>query len=590
MKRLIAWTLILPLLLGSTTAELLAQRRRPSRGSVSSTGAHSRGTTTRSTSPGSATTTRQGQNASGSRTVSQTGEGFQVDKSVQTDSGASKSVSRDVNVEEREVDRSSTTTNRWGESVSRDREVERENGYLDIEGSAHTSTGREASFDGAAGRTVTGRPVVAGSVNTKYNGNYNVAAGRTPYGGWNTAVAGPYGGRVTRTLPSGYRTTTYHGRPYYAYGGAYYRPYMHHGVPFYYPVPVPYHAYYDTPPVGAIILLVAGISYLVAKDGTYSKQTTTSSGQVAYQAVPAPVGATLTTLPVHRVPVTVGGTTYFISANTFYRRTLENGQERFVTVTAPVGLVMVAALPAEFEVVELNTMYFKAGGAWFVPYLSPDGKELYVQVDPPPTPASPSTQSQSSPAPAASSAAAPAPTVRSVEERMTIPAGTVLVVRFASDISSKTATVNMHWQGFLDQDLVVGGRLVAGRGAHVYGTVTAVNTGSKMKGKASVTVALTDLQVGEQYVPVAAAPLTASGDASSGAKKLVGGVALGAAIGAIAHGGEGAAWGAAIGAGVGGAAAASGKVDAAEIPAQVAQTFTLSSPASVDVFTTVAVR
>jgi hypothetical protein len=103
-------------------------------------------------------------------------------------------------------------------------------------------------------------------------------------------------------------------------------------------------------------------------------------------------------------------------------------------------------------------------------------------------------------------------------------------------------------------------------------------------------VALTDLQVGEQYVPVAAAPLTASGDASSGAKKLVGGVALGAAIGAIAHGGEGAAWGAAIGAGVGGAAAASGKVDAAEIPAQVAQTFTLSSPASVDVFTTVAVR
>ena len=51
--------------------------------------------------------------------------------------------------------------------------------------------------------------------NTKYNGNYNVAAGRNAYGGWNTAVAGPYGGRVTTTLPSGYRTTTYYGRPYY---------------------------------------------------------------------------------------------------------------------------------------------------------------------------------------------------------------------------------------------------------------------------------------------------------------------------------------------------------------------------------------
>ncbi len=61
----------------------------------------------------------------------------------------------------------------------------------------------------------TGQPAVAGTVNTKYNGTYNAAAARTPYGGWNTAVAGPYGGRVTTTLPSGYRTTTYYGRPYY---------------------------------------------------------------------------------------------------------------------------------------------------------------------------------------------------------------------------------------------------------------------------------------------------------------------------------------------------------------------------------------
>ena len=109
-----------------------------------------------------------------------------------------------------------------------------------------------------AGRNVYGQPAVAGSVNTKYNGNYNVAAGRNAYGGWNTAVAGPYGGRVTTTLPSGYRTSTYYGRPYYTYGGAYYRPYMHRGVPYYYPVPVPYHAYYQSPPVGAIIVVVVG--------------------------------------------------------------------------------------------------------------------------------------------------------------------------------------------------------------------------------------------------------------------------------------------------------------------------------------------
>ncbi len=240
---------------------VLAQRGR---GSVSASSRAGRTTTTRSGN----TTTRTGQHATGSRTVSQTGEGYNVNKQVTTDSGASKSVSKDVNVEDREVERSSTATNKWGQSATREREIEGQGGYATFEGSASTRGGREASGEGVVGRTYYGQPAVAGSVNTKYNGNYNVAAGRTPYGGWNTAVAGPYGGRVTTTLPSGYRTSTYYGRPYYSYGGAYYRPYTYHGVHHYYPVPVPYYAYYSTPPVGAIIVMVAGISYLMAKDGS----------------------------------------------------------------------------------------------------------------------------------------------------------------------------------------------------------------------------------------------------------------------------------------------------------------------------------
>ncbi|MGZ8274118.1 MAG: hypothetical protein ACXWUM_09390, partial [Burkholderiaceae bacterium] len=301
---------VVSLLLGST-ADLLAQRQP--RGSVSRA---SRTTTTRSGN----TTTREGQRATGSRTVTQTGDGYNVNKQVQTQSGASKSVSKDVDVDDREVNTSSTTTNKWGQSASREREVEGQGGYATIEGSAKTSTGREAEADLVAGRTVYGRPAVAGSVDTKYNGNYNVAAGRNAYGGWNTAVAGPYGGKVTRTLPSGYRTTTYHGRPYYSYGGAYYRPYMYHGVHYYYPVPVPYYAYYDSPPVGAIILMVAGVSYLMSKDGSYSTKTTSSSGSVVYQSVPPPQGASIKTLPATRVLVTVAGTTYYLNANAFYRR------------------------------------------------------------------------------------------------------------------------------------------------------------------------------------------------------------------------------------------------------------------------------
>ena len=58
-----------------------------------------------------------------------------------------------------------------------------------------------------------------------------------------------------------------------------------------------------------------------------------------------------------------------------------------MVVTAPAGVVVVAALPADFEVLQLNTLYFAAGGAYYVRYLAPDGKELYVGVDPPPQPA-----------------------------------------------------------------------------------------------------------------------------------------------------------------------------------------------------------
>ncbi|MGE5813810.1 MAG: DUF6515 family protein, partial [Acidobacteriota bacterium] len=339
-------------------------------------------------------------------------------------------------------------------------------------------------------------------MNTKYAGNYGVAAAGKPYGGYTAAVRGPYGGKVTTTLPSGYRTTNYYGRPYYSYGGAYYRPYSYHGVHYYYPVPVPYYAYYPAPPVGAIIIMVAGISYLMAKDGTYSKQTTTSEGKVAYQSVPAPQGAKITVLPAERVLVTVSGTTYYLSANAFYRRVVSNGQENFVVVTPPAGVVFVGALPADFEVVQLNTMYFVAKGQYYVPYLSADGKEMYAMVDRPPQPptqgAAPATtgtaktsatsagSAPATPAVASGPSAKEAPAVRAVAESFVVDAGTLLVVRLAADLSSETAKTGDRFKGFLDQDLASSGRLVAPAGANVYGIVSAADSASKMKGTASL--------------------------------------------------------------------------------------------------------
>jgi len=345
---------------------------------------------------------------------------------------------------------------------------------------------------------------------------------------------------------------------------------------------------------------------MMGKDGSYSKQTTSSDGKVVYQSVPPPAGASIKTLPAERVLVTVKGTTYYLSANAFYKRVMNGSQETFVCVTPPAGTVFVAALPADFEVVQLNTMYFVAKGQYYVPYLSADGKEMYVMVDRPPQPpaqAAPAAAPQAAPKAAAKPAASgeagqqtsgpsaeEAPAVRAVAETLTVETGTVLVVRLATELSSETAHAGDRFQGFLDQDLASGGRLVAPAGGKVYGVVSAAESAGKMKGTASLTVTLTDVQVGGQVLSVKTQPISVKGGTGTGAKKMVGGTMVGAAIGAIAGGGKGAAWGAAIGAGAGGVAAAAGDVKAAVIPAQSPQAFTLAVPLQVEIMTNVAVR
>jgi len=268
-----------------------------------------------------------------------------------------------------------------------------------------------------------------------------------------------------------------------------------------------------------------------------------------------------------------------------------------VCVTPPAGTVFVAALPADFEVVQLNTMYFLAKGQYYVPYLSADGKEMYVMVDRPPQ--APAQAAPAAAQPAASTAAGQktsgpsaeeAPAVRAVAETFTVEAGTVLVVRLAADLSSETAHAGDRFQGFLDQDLASGGRLVAPAGGKVYGVVSAAESAGKMKGTASLSVTLTDVQVGGQVLSIKTQPLSVKGGTGTGAKKMVGGTMIGAAIGAIAGGGKGAAIGAAVGAGAGGVAAAAGDVKAAVIPAQSPQAFTLAVPLLVEIMTNVAVR
>jgi hypothetical protein len=119
--------------------------------------------------------------------------------------------------------------------------------------------------------------------------------------------------------------------------------------------------------------------------------------------------------------------------------------------------------------------------------------------------------------------------------------------------------------------------------------VSAVDNGSKMKGQATISVTLTDMQVGDKVLSVKTKAVSAAGGKGTGTKKVVGGAAVGAAIGAIAGGGEGAAIGAAVGAGAGGVATAASSVKPAVIAAQSPQAFTLAVPLTVEIMTNVAV-
>jgi hypothetical protein len=123
-------------------------------------------------------------------------------------------------------------------------------------------------------------------------------------------------------------------------------------------------------------------------------------------------------------------------------------------------------------------------------------------VDRPPTPpptGKPTAPAGSAPKAAATPTAAP---VQAVADRFVVPEGTLVVVRLAADVSSATAHVGDRVQGFLDQDLAANGRLVAPRGAKVYGVVSAVDNGSKMRGQATLSVTLTDMQVGDKVLTV----------------------------------------------------------------------------------------
>jgi hypothetical protein len=172
-----------------------------------------------------------------------------------------------------------------------------------------------------------------------------------------------------------------------------------------------------------------------------------------------------------------------------------------------------------------------------------------------------------------------------VPPTLTIPAGTVLLVRINEFLSSDRNQVGDRVTAVLEQPIIVNGWVVARRGQLLTGQVEAAVKAGRVKGTSQLGLELTDLTIvdGEQR-PILTELWKASGGTSHGNDAATIGTttALGAAIGAAADWGRGAAIGAGAGAaaGIGAVLLTRGRPTVIEPETQLS--FRLVEPVKVD--------
>ena len=159
-------------------------------------------------------------------------------------------------------------------------------------------------------------------------------------------------------------------------------------------------------------------------------------------------------------------------------------------------------------------------------------------------------------------------------------AGQVITVRTTRELSTKTAKTGDVFSAILEEPITVDDWVVAAPGAKIDGRVVEADKGGRLKGKASLSIELTNLTTSDgQNVEIVTTPVESEAAANKGKNAAKVGVAAGAgaAVGAIAGGGTGAAVGGLIGAGAGAAM----RGEAAAIPAETLVAFELRSPVTI---------
>ena len=143
--------------------------------------------------------------------------------------------------------------------------------------------------------------------------------------------------------------------------------------------------------------------------------------------------------------------------------------------------------------------------------------------------------------------------VKATKARLVIPSGTPLKVALIDPLGTDTNVAGDRFLASLVESVVVDGTTILQKGTKVRGRVVEVDDAGRVKGVASIRLALTDILQGDRMIAITTDTFGATADSSKtrDGEVIAGGAGIGAAIGAIAGGKKGAAIGAVTGGGAG---------------------------------------
>jgi hypothetical protein len=166
-----------------------------------------------------------------------------------------------------------------------------------------------------------------------------------------------------------------------------------------------------------------------------------------------------------------------------------------------------------------------------------------------------------------------------------LPVGTKIPIRTTTTLSTKEQTSGATFEASLREPLTIEGVELAPAGAAVSGVVVSSDSGGRVKGRASISIALRSITTPQGVIDIETNSRTAVAKGTVKRDVIRGGImaGAGAAIGAIAGGGKGAAIGAGVGGGAGAGTAMATKGDPAVFGPESVLDFTLKSPVTVTV-------